>query len=187
MGQPLSVNLGLAASPDVEDKRLFAEFTRIYNAITAVARALDSYTGALQANPADWPDIGTSEVLLHRLAKIYPIFDSAVLPGAMINVYNVAGVLHARLASAADGTKPARGFSTAAVTLGAVGEVFLFGLNTHISGLTPGTLYYLSSTSLTGQIVPAAPAVVGNLVQPVGFALSDTVLFFNPTLEGIIV
>lgn len=183
----ISINLGLPATPDTKDAKDFIELTRIYNAINALARAVDTYTGTLQEVQAYWDQVGTSDIRLQNLSKLYPIFDVDVLPGAMINVYNSSGVLHARLAKAADGTKPARGFSTGAVSAGSVGEIFLLGLNTHLTGLTPGLLYYLSSTSTTGQIQNPAPAVAGNLVQPVGFALTSTSLFFNPTLEGKIV
>lgn len=185
--QQLSINLGLPATPDVKDPTIFVELLRVYNAINAVARGLDTYTGALPALPEDYDYLGLSNLRDQNISRMYPIFDVDVLAGAMINVYNVAGVLHARLANATDGTKPARGFAAATVTSGNRGEIVLLGLHPLLSGLTPGALYYLSAVSATGQITSAAPATVGNLVQPVGFALSDTAIWFNPTLLGTIV
>ncbi len=184
---PISVNLGLPATPDIKDKQLFVEFLRVYNAINNLARALDTYSGSTQESEQYWDQIEIKAIRVQNLTKLYPIFSVDVPAGAMINVYNVSGVLHARLASAADNTKPARGFSTAAVSSGDRGEVLLLGANTHLSGLTPGTLYYLSEASLTGQVTETAPVTVGNLIQPVGFAVSSSVLFFNPTLLGDIV
>lgn len=183
----LSVNTGLPAIPDTPDPVLFREMVRIYNAVNAIAFALDAYTGALPALPAEFADVGLSDILVQNISRFYPIFDDTVVAGAMCHVYNVAGVLHARLASALDDTKPARGFATAAVTATNRGELILLGRNSYLSGLTPGDLYYLSEVSLTGQITNAAPATSGNLVQPVGYALSDTSIWFNPTLLGTIV
>lgn len=182
-----TINLGLPATPDIEDKKYYIEFTRIYNAINAVARAIDTYTGSIEEDIAYWNQVGISDIRLQNISRIYPIFDDTVLPGAMINLYNVSGIIHARLAKAADATKPARGFSVASVTSGLNGEIALIGANNHLTGLTPGELYYLSATSTSGQIVSAAPSSAGNLIQPVGFALSSTTLYFNPTLEGKIV
>lgn len=183
----LSVNTGLPATPDAVDRELLREITRIYNAINIVAFSMDANTGALPPIPTEYVDVGLSDILVQHTSRMYPIFDDTVIAGAMINVYNVAGVLHARLARALDGTKPARGFATAAVTSGDRGELILLGLHSQLTGLTPGTLYYLSAASITGQITSAAPAVTGNLVQPVGVALSSTAIWFNPTLLGTIV
>lgn len=185
--QQISVNLGLPQLPNIEDPRLFKELLPIYNAINAVAIALDAYTGALSPAVEDYPSIGISDIHLQNIAKLYPIFSEPVVAGAMINVYNNSGILTARYAKAADATKPARGFSTASVAAGDRGELMLLGLNVHISGLTPGSLYYLSSTSTTGQIVITAPVVSGNVIQSVGFALDANTLFFNPSLLGAIV
>lgn len=184
--QQLSINLGLPATPDnTQDRELFRELIRIYNAINAVARGLDSYTGAL---PEPFPSsAGISNIHVQNIARLYPIFTEDVLAGAMINVYEVAGTLHARLAKAADALKPARGFVTSNILSGNRGELDLIGANYNLSGITPGTLYYLSPTSTTGQITSISPATPGNLIQPVGFGISSTAIWFNPTLLGDIV
>lgn len=183
----LTTNLGLSQVPETDDRKLFFELQKVYNAINALARNLDSYTGATSAAVADMPEIGVSSILLQRLTRLYLLFDETVVSGAMINVYNNSGVLHARLAKAADGTKPARAVAVAATTSGEYGELLLLGALPFYSGLTPGTLYYLSPTSTSGQITAVKPVTAGQLVQPVGFALSTSSLFFNPTLEGDIV
>lgn len=185
--QQISVNLGLPQLPNQDDPKLFKELLLLYNAINAIGRALDAYTGALSPAVEDYPSIGVSDIHLQNIAKLYPVFSEDVVVGAMVNVYNNAGVLTARYAKAADGTKPARGFATNNVSAAARGEVILLGINVHVSGLTPGSLYYLSAASTSGQVVATAPAVSGNSIQPVGFALDSSTLYFNPTLLGAIV
>lgn len=100
-------------------------------------------------------------------------FTEAITYGQMVSIYNVppeAG----RLANATGNTKVAHGFCLAA------GLIACSGIIEALTGLVPGAIYYLSTVG--GGITVTKPAAVGNIVQPVGFALSPTELYFNPTL-----
>lgn len=177
----LSVNLGLGATPDTPDQDLFNQLQQIYNAINGVARALDVYTGALQPDQSTWPSIGINAIREQNITRLYPIFDVTVITGNIMNLYDPGdGVLHARLADATTGATPARAYATGPYIAGSPGEVILQGLHPLFSGLLVGRLYYCSTTPGIIQISP--PSTTGNIVQPVGFALSTTALWFSPSL-----
>lgn len=113
-----------------------------------------------------------------------------VAAGQLINLYNNAGVVTARLANAANASShPAHGFVTTAALAGATITVFTQGLVsvTYSSGFTNadvGSPVYLSTTT-SGFITKTAPSAP-DLVQPLGYIysvlLSPSVvtLFFLP-------
>ncbi|GAA0721363.1 hypothetical protein [Dokdonella soli] len=102
--------------------------------------------------------------------------------GALVNLYNNAGVLTARNANATDATKPAMGFVTAASTSPAANTVFFAGQQiTGLSGLTIGAYHFLSA-STAGTATATVPAATGNLAQNIGYALSATILMFLPQI-----
>lgn len=100
----------------------------------------------------------------------------ALAASALVNFW-ASGV---RNASAADSTKLAWGFVTVGVSEGDPATVYLFGaVDTALSGLTPGTVYYLSAAT-PGAVVAVAPSSAGNLVQQIGIAATATQLVFDP-------
>ena len=176
-----SSNLGLPAIPDTQDTALYMQLFRIYNAINALAYNLDKYTGAVAQPQGDWSTATpNSSVISQNFNRLYVPFANNIGLGACVNLYNNGGVLTAKFAKADATANLARAYCSTpgGVLAGAFGEVILQGLHPYLSGLTPGTLYYLSATSTTGQITNVAPAIA----QAVGFALSTTALWFAPTL-----
>ena len=101
----------------------------------------------------------------------------ALAAGDFVNVFNDAGVMKVRKADASSGVAPANGFVLAAYTIGATATVYFAGLNSQVTGLTPGQ-HYLSTTP--GASNHVAPSAAGNIVQRVGTALNSTTVFFNP-------
>ena len=181
--QELSFNLGLPQIPETQDKDLYQELVRIYNAINIVARGLDTLVGAATPPVEDWPQIPPEvSVKAQNFSKIYAQFDVDVPLGACVNLYNVAGVTHVRMARANSASTPAHGFCSVllGVEAGDFGEVTLFGANIFLGGVIPGARYFLSNTSTTGQIQNIPPG--SGIIQPVGIGLSTTVLWFNPVL-----
>ena len=178
MATQYSVNLGLDVFPTTTDPDNAFDINRLYNACRSLAIGLDSASGAIGRDPSEWAQTGTNALRLQNMTRVYVMFSESVIAGNIINLYNNAGVLNARKAGgAALAGGLARGFVIASVTSGSYGEVFLGGANAFISGLTPGTPYYLS-TGTAGLLTPTAPG--GGLTQDVGFALSSSVLWFNP-------
>jgi len=165
VAQSYSVNLGLDIVPISKDPDNSGDLYRLYNAVKSLASALDSYTGVTGANSDDWSVAGTEYLLLQRTARIYVLFDVAVTLGQLVAL-NSSG--HAILS----GIGTVQGWAPTAVAAGAYGEVRLFGLHTAVSGLTPGTAYYASSTAggITGTVT----------AQKIGFAITANKLFFNP-------
>lgn len=114
-----------------------------------------------------------------KLSRVMAVFDTIIAPGQPVAVYLSGGKLHARLANATDNTKPAVGFCTKVAGIaGTVGEFQTSGINEYCTGLTIGAQYYLDTTS--GAITTAKPVGAGKIVQPIGFAITTTSLFFNP-------
>jgi hypothetical protein len=66
---------------------------------------------------------------------------------------------------------------TATIAEDATGVFILSGLYT-TSGLTPGATYYISGTP--GAITATAPVGSADVVRVIGYALSSTLLWFNP-------
>jgi len=178
----LSTNLGLDVLPAIKDREAFTEFVGVYNAIRAAAANLDVYTGALQYPSSEWSQLGPSQTLWTAGAnRLYLIFSDAATPGNMMSIWDDAGVMKARLAGGAAWVGgDCRGYATGTVNAGDYGEIILFGLCTVVSGLTRGATYWASNAT-TGAFTGTKPAANNNRIQPIGYALTDSTLFFNPS------
>lgn len=102
----------------------------------------------------------------------------ALAAGDFVNVWSDAGTAKARKADAATEGKEAIGFVLSAVTSGAQALVYFEGKNNQRSGLVPGERQYLSATT-PGGCAAVAPAAAGNVVQPLGEAISATTVAFE--------
>jgi hypothetical protein len=112
--------------------------------------------------------------------------DIATLPitetlaaGDLVNVYDSTGV-KARKADASVAGKEANGFTLAGGTYPSPGTAVIYfgGLNTGVSALTPGALYYLGTTA--GLPTATPPSGSAQVVQRVGRATDAGVLVFQP-------
>jgi hypothetical protein len=74
--------------------------------------------------------------------------------------------------------------TTAAIADGAAGNCRVLGTVSGFSGLTPGAIQYLSDDTV-GAIEETATTTSTEIVRIVGYALSATVLFFNPDISYI--
>jgi hypothetical protein len=99
----------------------------------------------------------------------------ALAAGDWVNVWNSTGA-KARKADATIAGKDAMGFVLAAFGSGASATVYFEGTNTQVTGQTPGKVY-LSTTAGIGTTT--APSAAGNIVQPIGFAVSTTEVNFQ--------
>lgn len=102
------------------------------------------------------------------------VTEAAYTSGRIQAVENATRVFRA---NATDATKPAEGFVKAAFGKGSFAQVFVKGVHDACADLTPGEMYWLSTTS--GGITLTAPTTNGNIVQVVGVALSPTELEFD--------
>lgn len=99
--------------------------------------------------------------------------------GDMVNIWTDTGAVKVRKADATTAGKEANGFVLAAVTSGNNATVYRPSQsNNQLTGLTPGTMYYLGTSA--GGVVSTPPSSSGNVVQSVGRAVSATALSFMP-------
>ena len=105
------------------------------------------------------------------------VASEALSAGDLINVWNDGGTEKARKADASNNYK-AHGFVQASVSLGQNAEVYVEGINTNLTGLTPGADLYLGATA--GETTETAPSTSGHTSQRVGTALSATEASFEP-------
>lgn len=102
----------------------------------------------------------------------------ALAAGDLVNLWTDTGAVKVRKADATTAGKEAVGFVLAAVESAANATVYFDGSISGLTGLTPGARYYLATSA--GGVVSTAPSSSGNIVQEVGYALSDTSLTFEP-------
>jgi hypothetical protein len=102
----------------------------------------------------------------------------ALSAGNLVNVWNNSGQ-NARKADASTTGKSAIGFVQSGVASGALAPVMFEGTITGLTGLVPGTAYFLSATT-PGAVTAVAPSTTGQVVQYVGTAISATELSFEP-------
>ena len=96
-----------------------------------------------------------------------------------MNIYGATGA-KCRKADATTAGKEAHGFVLAAVE--SAGPATVYGIsqmNNQLSGLTPGEMYWLSTTAGQG-VATTPPSASGNIVQRLGKAVSATEIIFSP-------
>ncbi len=173
----LSLNLGLPASTAVQDPEAAQEFNRLYNAIRVLARGLDLNTGALGEETSYWSETGVQRCTFGKNAVLY------LEAGEDLSYSNLVGIKSDGKAwKADDGVLRCIGFCNVkdGTVTGDFTEILCFGIYPAFPAatLTPGNFYYLSATA--GTVGAAGSGPTWN--QVVGFAVSDTALFFNPQL-----
>lgn len=170
-----SLNLGLPAVPITNNPELWTEFIKVYNATRLLAGALDQYTGALGELPELWNQLGVSRCYDGLNTRIYLEAGEAIAYGQTVGI-DGSGL--ARLAD--DGVYFAIGFctNTTAAGVGDPVEIQQRGIYPAFPAatLTPGNRYYQSGT-------PGTIGAGGTGTQCIGYAISDTILYFNPQLQ----
>lgn len=176
------IQLGLPQlPPDETPRELYGIFMYVFQAIQNLHRGVSSYCG-IDAPDSDVRDQLTYQdtLLSGNLTRMYPIAAVNISRGQVVNLYNNAGALNARLAVATGASTMAHGIANASALAGERVEInWLRGTLDSVGGMTLGTLYYLSTTA--GAVQSTRPVGVGQIVQPVGLALaSDTLLMDIP-------
>lgn len=104
------------------------------------------------------------------------VASEALSAGAFVNKWSNSGVINVRLADNSN-SRPAHGFVLAAVASGANATVQpMDGLNTAMTGLTPGVEYFLGTAGGVVTALDATTATTGTLDQKLGVAYSATEL-----------
>lgn len=178
--------IGLPQFPVNTDKNIEPDLRDIYNAIRNLAYQVGQYGGFEAA------DVGIDNATsLSITAGAYKrrVYCKAleVMPfGAIVHFFNTAGVVTARFANATNNTRPGYGINNTPgnCAIGDTIEVVLPGCYvTSIGGLAIGSRYFLSTVN--GLITTVAPAVAGNIVEAIGFALAPNLLYFWPNTQWV--
>ena len=104
----------------------------------------------------------------------------ALAAGAYVNIWNNAGAFAVRNADGSASGKQADGYVLSAVASGAQATVYLAGLNTAVSGQTPGLVFLSNSAAGAGAATGAT--VAGQTFQQLGIAVSATTVQFDPQM-----
>jgi len=171
--------LRLAQTPQTNDPHLAKSLLPIHMSIHQLAQQLDQYVGRFLEYPADYSQLGVSNLNSIGLNRFYAKASAAIPAGALVYfIPDGSGSVKAALATATATTTFAQGISLAAVASGDWGEYILSDTLLETSGLTPGSIYYLSETP--GELTLTAPTKI----QVAGFAISATQFFVHLVSGG---
>lgn len=169
-----TVSTGIPEAPAGLSDKDYSLVLPLYRAISLLGQQVSILTGTAQFST---PDIAGSGPLVQfqaqRMYKVRPVANVALPYGSLVNLYNNAGVLTARLADRTDGTKPAHAIvdDPLGAPLGSYANcIMLHGLCAGVSGTTVGTQYWLG---LAGAMQNTKPTTAGNLAQRVAIGMGD--------------
>jgi len=176
--------LGLPSLPsDSLPKELWDDFKIVYNAIRNLAEGVSVYAGVDDVDPSEWADSPFRDTILTaNLTRMYPIATVPIIAGQIVNLFDNAGSIDARLASASSALTLAHGV---AMTSAAAGQrihmQWLRSYINNIGGMVPGILYWLSPTPGAIQNIP--PTVVGTIRQPIGLSIGAAEMLMEIPLQ----
>lgn len=158
------------------------KYIRNSNGYLQEVEATDSSTGVADAGKI--PALDGSGRVSQSMMPVGVGADVQVMPaseligsGAMVSVWLDGTTVKARKADATVPGKEVDGFVLDGANAGNNVTVYFEGRNTNLTGLTPGAMYYLSTTP--GEITDTPPSNPGNIVQRVGKATETTSLNFE--------
>jgi len=178
------IQTGLPLLPDDSvPPQIYGAFLYLHQAIQNLQRGISQYTGIDSYPSSDWSSLTYPDTLLEsQLTRMYPIASVVIARGQVVNLFNNAGVLNARLAVASGASTMAHGIANTSAGIGERLELnWLRGVLDSVGGMTLGTLYYLSTVA--GAVQPGPPVNPGELVQPVGLALASSTLLMDIPLS----
>jgi hypothetical protein len=181
MGRRYRIGTGLAEFPTGGDEDIKQMLVPLYRAINELAKQLSDITGLTEFAQGDIQ--GMSTLLEHdqfRLQKFSFIAAEPITYGKLVHLDSTADESKVWLASSLNSVnRPAHGVCTEqqATASGLRCRVQLFqGLVTGLSGLSPGTMYYLGAT---GTYSATPPSLVTNFQQKVALAIRSDMLVVN--------
>lgn len=138
----------------------------------------DIDAGTITTGYMDGERIQDNSIPNDKLMGVPCTAGEALAAGDLVNIYSVGGVAFARKADA-DNDRPAHGFVYNAVVNGGLATIHTAGYITGLAGMTIGA-QYLSTTAGKTASVPAG--TVNTISQRIGFAVSPTVLLYDPSV-----
>jgi hypothetical protein len=175
---------GLPQLPTNTDPKIEPDLRDIYIALRALCDQIGQFGGFEEAYDVYKHPANVDYTAGPYKRRVYCPALEAMPYGALVNLTQSGGALAARFANASNNTRPCYGINNTPGTcaIGATIEVALPGCYvTSIGGLVEGTRYYLSTTN--GLLTNTPPAVAGNILEAIGFALASNVLYFFPSTQ----
>ena len=171
-----TAQLGLDTMPfDGLDPVLWVELNKVYNAIANLARYVDQ--AAHVTGELDTDSVPAGTVVIQDYLRLRVKAAELIPAGYFCYMHKVADELVVSLADSSSYLSAPDCFSVEEIASGEYGEVRLGGIH-RITGLVPGTKYYIHS-SLPGQITDVAPAHGQQDEIYVGIAVSAEDLYTN--------
>lgn len=141
--------------------------------ISTSAGAADAGKVAVLGSDGRW-DNSLMPIGIGSATKIIVAFE-ALAAGDFVNVFLDAGTIKVRKADANSNAKMAHGYVQAAVASAGNATVYYGDLNTAQTGLTQGSVHYLSAAT-PGKATTTLPTGTGKIIQQLGVATSATEL-----------
>lgn len=180
MADNSKIIIGLPNLPDENmDKKMWGEFLTVYRAIQNLLSGVSVNTGI---DPPDALEISSMDPTKYLLGantqQWYPTAAGPITRGQIVSTGNGAlGANVVNLATATAANSHAIGIADETKGAGQKIRILTGGLTTAISGMIPGTLYYLSTT--VGAVQNLRPVVPGQIVQPIGWAITSNQLLLS--------
>lgn len=163
--------------------QLFNELLTVYKALRNLLDGVSKFTGIDAPQQIEWAQTpASSSILTGNTTRLYVLASVSINAGQIVNLFNNAGTVGARLASASSAATLGHGVATQAAGAGQYLEMqWLRSHTTSIGGLTIGSLYYLSPVA--GAVQDVAPNVVGTIQQAIGVAIGSSEMLLDMSLQ----
>lgn len=177
------ITTGVPEFPVTAEDKDFNKLLPLHRGLTALAQQVSDATG-LTVIPLDEVQSAKaqSEYLLDRFGKLAFIAGETISTGQLISFDASTPESKIWKANCLSGSvKPAHGVCIEAggIAAGTRGRVLLFrALLAGISGVVPGTVYWLGTAGQFSAVMPAGP----NLQQKVGIGISTSMIAVNISL-----
>lgn len=160
------------------------KFLTFLNGVTTLVPAIKESTGVSDSNKIvstgdDGKIAGTLLPDIGGTPTESIITSENLAAGDFINIFDNAGVRTIRKADASN-NRLAMGFVLNAVTSGNNASVYASGINNQLTGIIPGTRYFLSATN-AGTVTTTSPSAINQISQMVGYGFSTTAISFSVT------
>lgn len=183
MAENSRILTGLPNLPaDTIDPKIYSEILTIYRAIQNLLAGVSELAGIDPPDAIEIASMDPTKYLLEaNLSRWYPTTDDPLVRGQLVRASNVSGANRCALAGAGTGLTfgPAIGIANQAAGVGTKVEILLGGITDAIGGMVPGTLYYLSPTF--GAVQNLRPVAAGQIIQPIGWAMTASQMFLRPS------
>lgn len=176
MADNSKIILGLPNLPDENmDKKMWGEFLTVYRAIQNLLSGVSVNTGIDAPDDLEIASMDPTKYLLGANSQQwYPVADVGITRGQLVHLTSAN---HVGLADANSAAGQAIGIADETKGVGQSIRVLTGGLTTAIAGMVPGTLYYNSTTA--GAVQNLRPIAPGEIIQPIGWALTSNQLLLS--------